>query len=809
MLDFPSAPTLETFPGVVAEALSTHQPNQRQREAVGANIDRPLLVVAGPGTGKTTTLVLRALRFTFVDGIAPEDIMITTFTEKAGREIRSRLIEWGTNLRAHLLERAQAANDDAHARYLTTVDVNRYIAGTLDSICEEAVRDMRDPNEAPPVILEPSAARAILNRKGDIRSELQQLGDPLRDYLGRYSFDGEPTRNVGEATEIVRIIVDRLVQDRVDLDAYAAPHADQPFRQAILRIKSRYETYLATTNQMDFALLEQRFLSRLAAGKLPRSMSDLQAILVDEYQDTNPLQEEIYFELTRRRNASLTVVGDDDQALYRFRGATIELFRDFAQRAQTSLGGPQPQLVVLEENYRSFEQIIEFFSEHINNDPDFAGARVPLPAPYQRRVVSTLGPSQVGVLGMFRDNVNDLATDLADFLHRVFREGGRLPRENENTLAEPILPALDGDLGDAVLLGSTAAERTRPSWGQQGRERLPLHLRRALELRQLHVFNPRGLALRDVPIVRRFLGVLLESIDPSPSRGTPGPRQAAMALTNDARNFLDKWRSEALDMLAVDPTSRRQERLSAKVARWQRLAVHGNDAEAEWPILDICYSFLPWFEDFQDDPEAQVYLEAITRTVGAASTFSGYKAAIYRAEPHRSRSVEGAIRDILAAIAEDLVAVDEEIMPSVPRDRLNIMTIHQAKGLEFPLVIVDVSSDFTRDAPAQRFKRFPDEESPVAKLENDLAHVTPVGAARLHRDGMQRTFEDLIRLYYVAYSRPQSLLMLVGCQQGLRYKTTIKNVATYWRRDGTWPWVSDPAQRRPPSEADRIPFVWI
>ena len=83
---FTTAPTLEDFPALVAEALSTHRPNERQRDAIGANPDVPLLVVAGPGTGKTTTLVLRALRFTFVDGIAPEDILITTFTEKAGRE---------------------------------------------------------------------------------------------------------------------------------------------------------------------------------------------------------------------------------------------------------------------------------------------------------------------------------------------------------------------------------------------------------------------------------------------------------------------------------------------------------------------------------------------------------------------------------------------------------------------------------------------------------------------------------------------------------------------------------------------------
>lgn len=810
MVDFATAATLEEFPDLVAAALSTHRPNERQLDAINAGDDVPLLVVAGPGTGKTTTLVLRALRYTFVDGIAPEDILITTFTEKAGREIRSRLIEWGTSLRAYLIGRATQAGDEAHVRHLSTLDVNRYIAGTLDSICEDAVRDMREPNEAPPVILEQSAARAILYRRGEVWSELRNLGDAFKAYLGRYGFSGDPVRNNGEATEIVRTIVDRLVQDRVDLAAYAAPHPDATFRAAILRIKERYEAHLAGTNQMDFALLEQRFLERLNAGRLPRSMQSLRMLMVDEYQDTNPLQEAIYFELIRRTGASLTVVGDDDQSLYRFRGATIELFRDFSARAVTDLGCTTPALVCLEENYRSSSQVVEFFSTHIENDPDFAPARVPLPPPFTRQVVSMAGPADIGVIGMFRQDANTLAADLADFLHRVFRQGGRMPLPHEDTLRESIMAAEEGgDLGDAVLLASTVNERGASMFGQPGKERLPLLLRRELEARGLAVFNPRGRALRDVEIVQQFLGLMLECIDPAPAPGVRGPKQDEAFLTNEANTFLDAWRLAAQAMLALNPRGPRGDLLSDKVQRWRSFAVHGAGDETEWPVLDICYSFLPWFPPFQDDPEAQVYLEAITRTVAAASTFSGYKASIQRDEPHRSRSVSGAIRDVLNPIAENLVAVDEEIMPSVPRDRLNIMTIHQAKGLEFPLVIVDVSSDFKTDHPKNRFRRFPTEESSVVRLENDLAAVTPVGNARLQRSGMQRTFEDIIRLYYVAYSRPQSLLMLVGCEQGISFRSKIKNVAKSWRRDESWAWVSNPGLRPVPVFADLLPFTRI
>ena len=146
-------------------------------------------------------------------------------------------------------------------------------------------------------------------------------------------------------------------------------------------------------------------------------------------------------------------------------------------------------------------------------------------------------------------------------------------------------------------------------------------------------------------------------------------------------------------------------------------------------------------------------------------------------------------------------------MPSVPRNMLNMMTIHQAKGLEFPLTIVDVASDYRQNNHMQAFRRFPHTPSSPSRLENDLAPYTPVGPLRLARDAMQRSFEDIIRLHYVAYSRPQSLLVLVGCIQSLRASSTICNVALGWRRDGSWAW-RDPA-RPTDALANNIPLVLI
>src|SRR5260221_692323 len=121
--------------------------------------------------------------------------------------------------------------------------------------------------------------------------------------------------------------------------------------------------------------------------------------------------------------------------------------------------------------------------------------------------------------------------------------------------------------------------------------------------------------------------------------------------------------------------------------------------------------------------------------------------------------------------------------PAVPnfisRDRFAMMTIHQAKGLEFPLVVIDVASDFGMNHPKNRFRRFPDTPSNVATIEDDFAPACSVGAVRQQRTALQRTFEDLIRLYYVAFSRPQSVLLLVGLDPCLQYLTSILHIANF------------------------------
>jgi DNA helicase-2/ATP-dependent DNA helicase PcrA len=573
---------------------------------------------------------------------------------------------------------------------------------------------------------------------------------------------------------------------------------------------------------MDFARLEEIFLEKLRASGIPRFTSSIRALLVDEYQDTNPLQEAIYFKIVGIATASLTVVGDDDQSLYRFRGATVELFRDFRNRFNSELPTmSQPVLRYLIDNYRSTPEIVAFFNNFVGNDPAFAQARV---QPLKPLILAQLGSNGIPVLGMFRSDVQTLARDLSQFLNDVFRGNGRTLQVSGSP-ATIIADPNGGDFGDAVILGHTVNEYGARWMNNPPKERLPKLLRDEFAAMGVAIFNPRGRQLRDIPVVQQLLGVMLECIDPPTLTASNGRIQEQMAtppaparpsLRSEARIYLQEWRLAARQLIASNPLPRQNHTLQDFVRAWQtRRTQTGEPWPDEWPVLELCFKLLSWFPLLRDDPEGQVYLEAVTRCIAQAATYSSYRSHIINGHPiHADGSIRRAIGDIFAPMAEGAIDVEEDIMPSVPRSRLTFMTIHQAKGLEYPLVIVDVASDYTKDAPANRFRRFPEKASSIQMLEDDLAPYCNVGPLRTARPALARSFDDLIRLYYVAYSRPQSALMLVGLDTCLRYKATIKHLALGWRADQTWSWRSPVAatgrrgQRFPPM-ANNIPLTLV
>lgn len=744
-------------------------PDKAQREAIDAGAAEALFVVAGPGTGKTTCLTLRILKLILVDDVPPRAILATTFTKKAAAELRSRILGWGFRI----LDQLKEANlPEAVRERLARVDVNQVLTGTIDSICEQLLRDYRDPGTQPPVIADDYVAKTLLLREGFLSSGKYQDLD-LDAFLLVLHGGSKWGWHLGRKNDLVQSIWDRRFHDQVDWAAFIAggPPRERKARQALAEVVSAYEKALVDRMMVDFARLEQEVLDRLRSGQLSDFLDQIRVVLVDEYQDTNLLQEGLYFELAKACHGALTVVGDDDQSLYRFRGATVELFSDFASRYRTSFG-TEPSTVFLKTNYRSTCTIVGLVNSYATLDRGYQAVRV------KEKPALVDGPKAVQgvpVLGMFRDNIAMLAEDLAAFVHRIFRGDGVELQKGTRLVRS----ADSGDVGDCALLCSSPAE-----YNAGGERRLPLLLRNELRVKSppIEVFNPRGQDLTDIDVVARFGGLLLECLDPGAA-----VEALTRGLSREIVSEFNDWRTEAI-RFAESPTA--PAGLKEFAVEW----AERNPGRPGWewprsvPVLELIYGLVHYFPQLHDDPEGQIYLEVFTRQVSACEQVGKFSGRVVtdstNAELSR-RSVMELLRDFLAPIASGAIGVNEELVDAFPRDRLSVLSIHQAKGLEFPLTIADVGSDFKNNAAGHRFKRYPSGGSTPHAMEDLLRPHTTLGAPR--RSGQNRAFDDLYRQFFVAYSRPQEVLLLVGLRKTLP-GGVVQNVATGWRREGSCPW---------------------
>ena len=761
--------------------------NEAQRVAVTHSGDSILQIVAGPGSGKTTVLVLRALRHVFVNGILPEQILITTFTRKAARELRTRWLDWG-NILLNGLSRTQDVSQ---------IDINRCRIDTLDSIIHAVLTEFRVVGTLAPVLADTSASHLILKRR-IFRRMYRDNQQDIDTLLARYTFEGKAPRNQGEALKTTKQLLDRLIQDRVNLDCYALEGKSE---QLIAQMLRDYHRECLETNVFHFATLSDLFIGQLSEGHLSEWTKGLRVLLIDEYQDTNPLQEAIYFSLISSADLTVAIVGDDDQSMYRFRGGSVELFTDFASRCMQAIGRDTFRVDMV-RNFRSRPEIVSFFNDHISCDPGFQSARITPAKPLVKPVRES---DSIPVLGMFRPDEETLANDLARFL-KDLSDGKHI---SVGGSGQEIFLSSDGAIGDIVFLSHSIEEIIFDRFGKTQKTHFPGQLRSALESRGIPIFNPRGRSLRSIPDVQKLLGLVLLSVDVNSAIVED------TYLTSEASFYLNKWRRHAQTFVNSDPSPSDGQGLLGFLQDWQTSSLGRivNSFPQEWPILEIVFKLVTWIPGFQSQPEHQVWLEAITRIIASAAMASPYGMHLLQNTnekdwgPHVLRSRQSFIRDALVPIAENEVEADEDIMPSVPRNRLQLMTIHQAKGLEFPLVIVDVGSRFKMNHPKQRFLRFPDAPSNVVKAEDDVEPFlnAPI---RGNRSGLDRTFDDLVRLYYVAYSRPHSVLLLIGNEKCLRYGPSgaIPNIALGWNRDENWPWRQYHASSRRPVKIE--PPFW-
>jgi DNA helicase-2/ATP-dependent DNA helicase PcrA len=252
---------------------------------------------------------------------------------------------------------------------------------------------------------------------------------------------------------------------------------------------------------------------------------------------------------------------------------------------------------------------------------------------------------------------------------------------------------------------------------------------------------------------------------------------------------MTRWRVRAREYIKENPEPHEPINLSQFVLYWQNRIPRGTKY---WPkkasLMELAYKLVTWIEELQEDAEGIVYLEAITKSITQTGFFSKYYSNIsFSSKEAERESILEAIWNIFIPLSTGGIQIDESLLETLPDDRVNILSIHQSKGLEFPMVIVDVGSRFKDNSIKTLNQRFPKKEPKNDTIEDSIRKYSELGESP--RSEKDRSFDDLTRRYFVAFSRAESVLILVGLNsaiQGYKLKKDhllIPNVALGWSRD--------------------------
>ena len=696
--------------------------NSAQRQAI-LHSGGPLHVTAGPGSGKTEVLVSRALKLMLVDEVPPSAILLTTFTEKAAQSLEERIVG-----RLNTIGFGDAVN------------ANEVRIGTLHSLCNDIMQEYRYPGYANFELLDGDGQQLFMYDNCEFVSylsgsnisadEWETVEDTdtssdwkFFDEIFGWRVSSQYGPNKWQATEGAAKLFNRVSQYRASPEDLKT-HDKRAWRVCAEGLEKYRET-LREQKRCDFARLLERFIEfldhdsgqRFVNGEPERDRPSLEHVLVDEYQDTNPLQQELYFRLVEEMDTPhITVVGDDDQALYRFRGGTVECLIRFPERVRQRFDIPV-ESVQLKTNYRSTKDIVDWCNRYVTEYPLMKepGARAPDKEPM---AVGRDGTEHRESVRAILEGTNDeQSAELAADLVQELKETGYID-----------------DYSQIAFLFKSTKESN--NWAGP--------FVQALQERDIPVHNPRNKAYLEQPEIQFALGAVIRCLDPDlDAVNNAGILGGVKTQVEDwyaaYEDYVDEYDATELD--------RYVRRLGTEVKESEEGESLG------MTLLDLLYrlfSFDPlrtWIES-QEEPARGKRLGRLTKLFDSFAGISG-RTTLERSSRTDSVSTRF-LRDFYYLFCGYLNATDfdepEDPHDQIPDGYVQVMTVHQAKGLEFPVV-------FTSDLDST-----PWTFGGTYWIESELqpyAQIDPKGNVE------ERSTRDEIRRFYVAYSRAEEDLFLL------------------------------------------------
>ncbi len=736
-------------------------PNPAQREAILYFGKKPLFITAAPGSGKTRVLLWRTVYLIACKGVSPDNIFLSTFTEKAAHQLKEGLKE--------LLGAASNLNDQKY-------DLARMYVGTIHSNCHRILSDRNfsadGSRQQMPSIMDELGQYLYVYRSGFWKEMLKAAGlkEGLETHqkINQYFSSSRLTRNSQSrhyaAVGLIKCF-NRLSEELANPKKLKSkdPLLDQAYEMYRFYIGSLSSGPVRLT---DLSLVQAEALN--AVQNSPKGGHRFDHVIIDEYQDTNTVQERLVFALGEGKK-NLCVVGDDDQALYRFRGATVENFVEFPERCQAYYK-VNPSTITLHTNYRSLNPIVEVSQAFMNQTSWNHGKksyRISKDvAAHRKEKCPAVFVTDEGMWG-------DVLPTIAKLVKRLKAEG-RITDYNQAAVLF------------SYLKGNPNVERMKEAFEKEG---IPVYAPRAgrfLDLDEsLAVFGLMGAIFgmpkmdgfgRDMDSFRAWGDQCTATVeklmkaDPALKKFVTSKQEEIQTTIKDHKKlneYCDKKSIPINSRITLDrlhemaglsglsssaarrlKTPRMQSLVKSKLAKVTYAYVINRTTSLDWGLLDLFYHFTA-FSHFRAliDKAANGEDEGPICNLGLLTEY------ISRYQEKKGRPIitasdvvgEWIQKDFFMAYLYAMYRLGETEFENeedpFPKGRVSFITIHQAKGLEFPVVIL-----------GSLYRR---EEAP------DI--MESIVRESLGRDGepLARMVEfDNARLFYVALSRAKNILLL-------------------------------------------------
>lgn len=682
--------------------------NKEQKEAI-TTIEGPLLIIAGPGTGKTFTLVKRIVYLVVEKNIKPEKIMIATFTEKAAKEIITRI------------------SNELSAMNIN-ININEMYIGTFHSICLR--------------ILKENLEFTKIKKNYKLLDQFEQqyiIFQNIYKFRQIENFEFIFNRKMSAWRQSIQLAsyINNISEELVDIDSLI--NDSRKNIEALGRVYNLYSEILEEENYLDFAQIQIKVLNLLKNNNeiLTKLKEKIKYIMVDEYQDTNYIQEQLLFLLINDEQ-NLCVVGDDDQGLYRFRGATIRNILEFPDKFDVV----KCRKIYLTKNYRSDKGIIKFYNNWMSEENISKFNLTWGKFRFKKEIEPALKHSvnSSSVIKVSGENFDE------EWYNEVFKFINKLKKNNKITDYNQI----------AFLFKSVKGERVTK-------------LANFLEKNGINVYSPRSDMFFKRDEIKIAIAIIILLFPTYVNK-----------LNNDEFKYLSKelrgYYINSINKLIEYITNSKNQ----KLLKWmqQKSLEHINFTKN----MDYSFSGL-LYEIFQFEPFKSILSRDLDKGVidsrplhnlAILSNIIARYEYLHRLNVFTPSNIEKHTENFfnlyLRFLYDGGIEEFEDESEYAPSGCVSFLTIHQSKGMEFPIVIVGSLNS----SPKEK------NDILIDNIKNDY----------YHRKGFEPKeyikYYDFWRLYYTAFSRAKNLLVLTCCekrgrgQEPNKYFNEIYNKLPYY-----------------------------